>query len=69
MPINPLTYQGLRVSGLYQFNDDWNVLLQQSYQSMEADGVFAYDPALGDLDVQEYNPSRTRTGSKIPHGP
>jgi outer membrane receptor protein involved in Fe transport len=55
---NPLTYQGARVSGLYQFNDDWNLLLQQSYQSMQADGVFAYDPALGDLDVQQYNPSQ-----------
>jgi iron complex outermembrane receptor protein len=56
--LNPLTYQGLRVSGLYRFNDDWNLLVQQSYQSMEADGVFAYDPALGDLDVQQYNPSK-----------
>jgi iron complex outermembrane recepter protein len=55
---NPLTYQGLRVSGLYRFNDDWNLLVQQSYQSMEADGVFAYDPALGDLQVQQYNPSK-----------
>jgi outer membrane receptor protein involved in Fe transport len=55
---NPLTYEGLRVSGLYQFNDEWNLLVQQSYQSMEADGVFAYDPALGDLDVQQYNPSK-----------
>jgi iron complex outermembrane recepter protein len=55
---NPLTYQGLRVSGLYQFNAEWNFLLQQSYQSMEADGVFAYDPQIGDLDVQQYNPSK-----------
>jgi iron complex outermembrane receptor protein len=55
---NPLTYEGIRVSGLYQFNEDWNFLLQQSYQSMEADGVFAYDPQLGDLDVQQYNPSK-----------
>jgi outer membrane receptor protein involved in Fe transport len=55
---NPLTYEGVRVSGLYQFNEDWNLLLQQSYQSMEADGVFAYDPQLGDLDVQQYNPSK-----------
>ena len=54
---NPITYKGARVSALYQFNQDWNLLLQQSYQSMEADGVFAYDPAPGDLDVQLYNPS------------
>jgi iron complex outermembrane recepter protein len=54
---NPLTYKGIRVSALYRMNDDWNFLLQQSYQSMEADGIFAYDPQLGDLDVQQYNPS------------
>ena len=39
--INPVTYQGLRVEALYQFNEDWNALLAQSYQNMEADGVFA----------------------------
>jgi iron complex outermembrane recepter protein len=55
--INPVTYKGVRVSGLYQFNNDWNLLLEQSYQSMEADGIFAYNPQLGDLDVQQYNPS------------
>jgi iron complex outermembrane recepter protein len=55
--INPVTYQGARASGLYQFNDDWNLLVQQSYQQMEADGVFAYDPKLGDLNVQQWNPS------------
>src|SRR5580698_9226316 len=38
--INPLTYQGLRVSALYKFNDDWNALLMQSYQNMDAQGVF-----------------------------
>jgi len=54
--INPVVYQGARLSALYRFNDDWNGTLQQSYQSMEADGVFAYNPALGDLNVQQYNP-------------
>jgi outer membrane receptor protein involved in Fe transport len=54
---NPVEYKGARLSGLYKFNDDWNLLLQQSYQSMEADGIFAYNPALGDLNVQQYNPS------------
>ena len=31
---NPTGYKGIRVSGLYQFNDDWNLLLQQSYQNL-----------------------------------
>lgn len=61
--INPVTYQGLRVEALYQFNEDWNALLAQSYQNMEADGVFAEMAAnslgepLPDLSVQLYNPS------------
>ena len=61
--INPVTYTGLRVEALYQFNEDWSALLAQSYQNMEADGVFAEMAAnsLGqpqpDLTVQLYNPS------------
>jgi len=42
--INPLTYQGIRASLLYNMNDDWNALLTQSYQNMEADGVFYETP-------------------------
>lgn len=42
--INPVTYQGMRVEALYKFNDDWNVLLTQSYQDMESQGVFYQQP-------------------------
>jgi iron complex outermembrane recepter protein len=61
--INPVTYQGTRVEALYQFTEGWSALLAQSYQSMEADGVFAEMAAnslgepLPDLSVQLYNPS------------
>ena len=61
--INPLTYLGGRVEALYQFNEDWSVLLAQSYQQMQADGVFAEaaTDSLGqpqpDLTVQQFNPS------------
>ncbi|HEY1313330.1 MAG TPA: TonB-dependent receptor [Steroidobacteraceae bacterium] len=61
--INPVTYKGVRVEALYQFNEDWNALLAQSYQNMQADGVFAEMAAnsLGepqpDLTVQLFNPS------------
>lgn len=46
--INPVTYQGLRLSALYQINDDWNVLVAQSYQNMEADGEFVQYPTGSD---------------------
>ena len=36
---NPTTYQGIRLAGLYQINDDWNVLLQQTYQNLDAEGM------------------------------
>src|SRR5215471_18190150 len=42
--INPITYQGLRASLLYQFTDDWNALVVQSYQDMHAQGVFYQMP-------------------------
>jgi iron complex outermembrane recepter protein len=64
--INPVTYKGVRVGALYQFNEHWNALVVQSYQNVEADGVFAEMAAnsLGepqpDLSVQLYNPSYNR---------
>ncbi|MGB7601036.1 MAG: TonB-dependent receptor, partial [Candidatus Sulfotelmatobacter sp.] len=38
--INPVTYQGIRGELLYKVNDDWDVLLSQMYQNMDAEGVF-----------------------------
>jgi outer membrane receptor protein involved in Fe transport len=61
--INPVTYQGIRVSVLGKINEDWNALLVQSYQDMDSEGVFYVTPqssageALPDLGVQLYNPS------------
>ena len=35
---NPVVYGGIRASVLWQINDDWNALITQSFQNMEADG-------------------------------
>jgi len=61
--INPVTYKGGRLEAAYKFNEDWNALVTQSYQTIDADGVFwqeEYDglgQKLPDLSVQLYNPS------------
>src|SRR5712671_4884494 len=34
--INPVTYQGLRASALWEIDDDWNALITQSYQNIDA---------------------------------
>src|ERR1700686_1418339 len=38
--INPVVYKGARVSGSWKINDDWNALITQTYQNIDADGVF-----------------------------
>jgi iron complex outermembrane recepter protein len=38
--LNKVTYTGARLSALWQINDNWDALLQQNYQNMEADGYF-----------------------------
>jgi iron complex outermembrane receptor protein len=44
--INPVTYTGIRLSALWKINESWNALLTQSYQNMNAQGVF-YDQPYG----------------------
>jgi iron complex outermembrane recepter protein len=61
--INPVTYQGVRVSALWSINDQWNALVTQSYQNMDAEGVFYQMPKSSDGDplpkqtVTLFNPS------------
>ena len=33
---NPTTYKGIRLSADYKINEDWNFLVQQTYQTLEA---------------------------------
>ena len=53
---NPTTYRGARVSAAYQINDDWRVDVQDMMQTLQADGVFQYNEALGLDNVQRYQP-------------
>jgi len=46
--INPVTYKGVRASALWNINDDWSALLTQSYQDMDAQGVFFQMPKSSD---------------------
>jgi outer membrane receptor protein involved in Fe transport len=61
--INPVTYTGIRGSLLWNINENWNALLTQTYQNMDAQGVFYQMPyssdgqALPALDVTLFNPS------------
>ena len=64
--INPVTYEGLRASALWDVNADWNVLLAQSYQTIDAKGVFNTMPnssegvPLPPQSVTLFNPSSNK---------
>ena len=53
---NDSAYLGARIGAEYLINDDWGFLLQYSQQKLTADGVFDYDPEIGDLEVRRYFP-------------
>jgi iron complex outermembrane receptor protein len=60
---NPIDYQGARLSALWKVNEDWDVLLQQNYQDMQADGYFYTYPldsngvALGKYQIAAFTPA------------
>ena len=59
--INPVKYQGGRVEALYKFNEGWDLLISQSFQQMDSQGVFYQQPfasdggALQPLEVTLFN--------------
>ena len=68
-----MTYTGARLSALWQINDNWDALLQQNYQNMEADGYFSAYPtstngqALGTLSDHRLR-ARVQQGRLRKHG-
>jgi outer membrane receptor protein involved in Fe transport len=46
---NPATYTGGRAEALYQVNDDWNVLLSESMQDLDAEGLSVQYPVGSDF--------------------
>jgi outer membrane receptor protein involved in Fe transport len=62
---NPTTYQGLRASLLWQINDNWDLLVQQSYQHLDAEGLNEQYPCSSDSVPN----SGTTLGTCKPLGP
>ena len=61
--LNNVTYTGARLSALWQINDNWDALLQQNHQNLEADGYFYAYPistdgqALGRYQISAFKPA------------
>ena len=59
---NDVSYTGARFGLSYLINDDWEALIQHTTQTLETEGVFDYDPALGagEDTVNIYAPSENQ---------
>ncbi len=55
---NDVTYSGARLSGLWEINQDWSLLVSATKQSIESDGVFYQDNELGDYKIQRFEDDR-----------
>jgi outer membrane receptor protein involved in Fe transport len=61
--INPVTYTGGRIAAEWEINPDWNLLVAESIQDMDAEGSFAQEPigldfqTLGKLQTTIFTPS------------
>ncbi|MFT4632569.1 MAG: iron complex outermembrane receptor protein [Candidatus Pseudothioglobus sp.] len=53
---NDASYSGFRAGLKYIINDDWDVLFQHARQSLQTEGVFDFDPSVGDLQVTRFSP-------------
>jgi iron complex outermembrane recepter protein len=60
---NPVDYVGARLSALWKITDDWDLLVQQNYQDMQADGYFYAYPTstegapLGKYQINAFAPA------------
>ncbi len=52
---NDTVYAGFRLSGAYEFNSDWSLLVTHAQQQLDSEGVFFADPELDDYDVQRFS--------------
>ena len=53
---NDATYQGYRIGLRWAPNENWDLQLQHTNQEIETDGVWDYDPLLGDLNSESFQP-------------
>ena len=57
---NDATYRGGRLALTWNVTDDWSVDLMHLRQELDTDGVFDFEPDVGDLKVTKFNDNSLR---------
>lgn len=53
---NDIDTTGARIGAVINVNDNWTISPTVMHQRTKADGFFAFDPVVGDLEVTHFNP-------------
>lgn len=57
---NDATYRGGRLALTWKLTDDWSLDLMHVRQELDTDGVFDFEPGVGDLQVTKFNDNSLR---------
>ena len=57
---NDATYRGGRIALTWNVTDDWSIDVMHLRQELDTDGVFDYEPDVGDLKVTKFNDNSLR---------
>ncbi|MBU3023099.1 TonB-dependent receptor [Aestuariibacter sp. A3R04] len=58
---NDAVYAGARIGLSYRISEDWDLLVQHTQQTLETEGVFAYDPNLeGESSTNRFQPEENK---------
>lgn len=62
---NDATYRGGRIALSWNITDDWSVDLMHVRQELDTDGVFDFEPDVGDLKVTKFNDNSLRDSANL----
>ena len=57
---NDAAYAGARLAVTYEINDNWSVDLMHMRQNLKTNGVFNYEPGVGELKVTQFGPNNLK---------
>jgi outer membrane receptor protein involved in Fe transport len=60
--VNPVKEYGTRATATLQASDDWTITPEFTYQYLDAEGSFNFDPRIGDLAVHDFRPTYDKDG-------
>jgi outer membrane receptor protein involved in Fe transport len=59
---NPIDEYGTRATATIQAAEDWTITPEFTYQYLDAEGSFNFDPRIGDLMVHDFRPTYDKDG-------